>query len=146
MNYLQNLLFFSSYLYMVHLNSTWQKSRQYLFGQCTFLSHHWISLSSNCPHAMIVSLYPSWTSFIFFWLCVSSIFRVFFFLCKFHFVQSISYRSIKLLIRVLAHLFFICFLVHFLLSRYIALSFLYFCFDFFHWLSVCFLFLTSPFL
>ena len=56
-------------IFMFHLNCTAQKFQHHYLGKCIFLIHHWISLSSNCPHPTIVSLY---FNLIFFGLCVST--------------------------------------------------------------------------
>ena len=60
--------FLQEVIFMFHLNGTRQKFKHHRHGQCRFLIYHWILLSFNCLHVMIVSLYSSLTSFSF--LCV----------------------------------------------------------------------------
>lgn len=66
--------------------------QHHFFGQCSFLIHHRISLSSNRSHNIIVSLQSILTSFSSTYeRC--SFYSILFFACNFHFIQTISYRS-----------------------------------------------------
>ena len=107
-----------------------QKFQPQYLGKCDFFILHWISHSSNCLHAIIVTLYPSLSSF-------SSI-SVPGFHLAFLYVNPLSFP-------VSTNLFFICLVVKFLFSMHISLSFLSWCIDVFHSLTVCFLFLTTSF-
>ena len=57
-----------NHLYMFLLNGTRQKFQNHHLGQWRFLIPHWISLSSNWPHAMIVSFSSNVTSFSAIWV------------------------------------------------------------------------------
>ena len=54
---------FICFLYMFYLNDTRQKFQHHRLGQCKFLIYQRISLLSKSPHNMIISLWPTLTSF-----------------------------------------------------------------------------------
>ena len=72
MKNLGNLLvfFFQADIFIFHWNIIRQKFQYHHLGQCTFLTHHWISLSSNYPHTMILF------TLLFSCLCVSLVWFV----------------------------------------------------------------------
>ena len=113
------LFSFGSHFYMLNLNSTRQKCQYDHRELYRFMNHVWISLSSNWPHGMIVSLEPFLSSFslsitVGFYLAFLSLNPIS--LSRFLTVLSQTLPPVS------THLFFTCFVVHFLFSRHIALG------------------------
>ena len=135
------LLSSGNHLYMFHLNGTSKKIHQHHLDQCRFLIRLWISLSSNCQHAIIVSILPTLTSFYF--VCVLML--VFVWLSHvnhFSFSLFLTFMS-QTLTPVSIHLF-CCALL--LFSRNIVLGFLSWHFHVFFSQRIYFRFLITPFL
>ena len=104
--WLEKIAFFTGcYLYNFHLNDTKEKSQHYCLGQWRFLIHRWISLSSNCSHAIIVSLNILEPYFLLF--CVSAGFSL-----TFNYINPSSLKGFlavlsQILTPVSVHLFFV---------------------------------------
>ena len=107
------------HLYMFHLNDAKQKFQHPHLYKNKFLIHYWIQLSSNWPHTMIVSLCPYLIPFSCWSVCAGSHFPCVNLISMSRFLTILS----KTLSPVSIHFFFFCFVVHFLFSRDIALSF-----------------------
>ena len=126
------LVFFFFFFFICFIWTGPEKNVHHRLGQWRFLIYLWISKSSNCPHAMILSLETTFSSICAF--CAA--FRLAFLIInpisfkRFHIFLS---QTLTLLSTYLGFFFFICFCIwffffflligHYLFSRYLAFSF-----------------------